>query len=80
MPRDPELEVLIDAFERGDYAHVREHAESLAANTSDPEVAAAARDLRRRIDPDPLTLYLLAASVALLVFLVIWAYLKQDTP
>ena len=46
----------------------------LAESTSKPQVREAARELLKRIDPDPLTKYLLLAAFALLVFLVVWAY------
>jgi hypothetical protein len=74
FPDDPELERLIRAFEAGNFALIRREAESLARSTSNPEVRDAALELRRRIDPDPLTKYLLAVSLALLVILTIWAY------
>lgn len=74
FPEDPELERLIAAFEAGNFARVRKDAERLAEATSDPDVKAAALELRRRIDPDPLAKYLLAISLVLLVVLTIWAY------
>jgi hypothetical protein len=77
FPEDPDLQRLVRAFERGNYAEVRRDAERLAESTTDPAVRDAARELRRRIDPDPLAKYLLAISVLLLVFLVIWAYKVQ---
>jgi len=77
FPEDPELERLIEAFERGNYALVRREAERLAAKTDDPAVREAALELRRRIEPDPLARYLLLISLLLLVFLVIWAYRVQ---
>jgi hypothetical protein len=77
FPDDPQLERLIEAFERGDYALVRREARRVAKRARDPEVRAAARELRRRIDPDPLAVYLLLAAVALLLFLIVWAYHVQ---
>jgi hypothetical protein len=77
FPEDPQLERLIGAFERGDYALVRREARRVAKRARDPEVRAAARELRRRIDPDPLAVYLLLAAVALLLFLIVWAYHVQ---
>jgi hypothetical protein len=73
-PDDPELRALVAAFERGANHVVREQAEKLAQSTSNPEVAKAARDLRSRIEPDPLAVKLLLAAVALLIFLSAWAY------
>ena len=74
FPRDPELEALIAAFEAGNYARVRAEAPLLAAKAEDPEVARAALELRRRIDPDPLARTLLLISALLLLVLSAWAY------
>ena len=74
FPSDPELRRLVDAYQRGDYRLVRQGAAALAERTDDARVRKAARELRRRIDPDPLARYLIIAAVALLVFLVVWAY------
>lgn len=76
-PDDPELARLVAAFERGDYRTVREHAPALAERSADVEVQKAARDLRRRIDPDRLQIQLLALTFALLVFLTVWFYLHK---
>jgi hypothetical protein len=75
FPSDPELERIMAAYEAGNYAYVREHATELAERTEDPAVRAAALELRRRIDPDPLAKYLLLAAMTLLAFLIAWAYL-----
>jgi len=74
FPEDPELERLMAAFERGDFATVRAGAPALAERTEDERVRDAALELRRRIDPDPLIRYLLLAAVVLLVVLVLHAY------
>ena len=74
FPDDPAVRELVEAFERGEFALVRERAPKLAETTTDPAVAAAARELRRRLDPDPLAVKLLLAAVALLIFLSAWAY------
>jgi hypothetical protein len=74
FPEDPELGRLVAAFESGDYRTVRDEAPKLAARTDDPRVREAALDLRKRIDPDPIQLYLLALTLALLVFLTAWFY------
>jgi hypothetical protein len=73
-PADPGLDRLIAAFESGNYALVRREAEGVANAATDPAVRDAARELRRRIEPDPLAKYLLAIAVLLLVYLVVWAY------
>jgi len=74
FPEDPELDRLVHAFEAGNYAFVREHAPKLAARTSSPRVRDAARELARRIEPDPLIKVLLALSVVLFLVIAFWAY------
>jgi hypothetical protein len=73
-PKDPELDRLVRAFEVGNYAYVREHALELAEHASSQRVRDAARELARRIEPDPLIKVLLALSITLLVVLAAWAY------
>lgn len=74
FPDDPELELLIAAFEAGDFEKVRTLAPRLAESTAQPAVRLAALELRRRIDPDPLLLLLLVLSFSVFVFLVAWVY------
>jgi hypothetical protein len=74
FPRDPELDALIAAFERGDFAQIRRDAEQLARSTPDNAVRDAARELRRRIDPDPLLVLLLMLALSVFVFVVAWVY------
>lgn len=74
FPSDPQLDELVAAFERGDFATIRQRAPQLASSTSDPAVRNAALELQRRIAPDPNVVLLLALAVALLVFLTLWAY------
>jgi hypothetical protein len=76
FPEDPQLRELLEAFERGQYNLVRERAAKLAQTTDDPQVAKAAQELRRRLDPDPLAVKMLLGAVALLVVLSVWAYLS----
>jgi hypothetical protein len=80
FPEDPELERMITAFEAGNYAEVRRLSSGVAERATDPDVRAAALELRRRIDPDPLSTYIVLISVALLVFLLVWAYAVQARP
>jgi hypothetical protein len=77
FPSNPELDELVRAFERGNYAHVRREAPALAARTTDEEVREAALELRRRLDPDPLLGYLLGVAVALLVFLSVYFFVTK---
>jgi hypothetical protein len=74
FPEHPDLQRLVAAFEAGNYALVREEAEALAERTENPMVRDAARELRSRIEPDPLVKYLLALTAALLLFLAYFAY------
>jgi hypothetical protein len=73
-PRDPELEVLIAAYERGDFARVRDEAPGLARRTPDEAIRSAALELRRRTQPDRLLVFFLLLSIGLLLFLVVWVY------
>jgi hypothetical protein len=74
FPDDPELQQLVRAFEAGNYEAVRLGAPKLAESSENPAVRAAARELRRRIDPDPLMKYLLWVAIALFVFVVWYTY------
>ncbi len=68
-PADVELDALLQAFDRGDFLTVRERAQALAERTPDDAVRAAALDLRRRLDPSPTALLLIALGMLLLAFL-----------
>jgi hypothetical protein len=74
FPDDPELERLIRAFEEGNFAKVRAEAPELARRSTDEAVRRAARELRQRIDPDPLLVVLLVFALSLFAFLVVWIY------
>lgn len=73
-PNDPALAKLIEAFERGDYASIRQHAPRVAEQSADEAVRAAARELLERTRPDPTVKHLLAVAFALLFVVVIWIY------
>lgn len=77
FPNDPALQQLVRAFEAGNYQAVREGAAELVQSTEDPIVRAAARELGRRIDPDPLLKYLLFVALGLFVFVVWYTYQGQ---
>jgi hypothetical protein len=77
FPSVPEIERLLEAFEKGDYATVRLDAPKVAAAATDPEVAAAARELANRTKPDPMALYLMGLTLALFVFLSAWFFLHK---
>lgn len=69
FPHDSGLDALVEAYANGDYRRVRKEAPELASKTDDDDVKAAALELRRRIDPDPLSLGLMGLAVALLTIL-----------
>jgi len=71
FPRDPELDALVDAFERGNYAQVRAEAPRLAAS-ADEDVRRAARTLVERTRPDALAVGLLLLAAALVGLLSAW--------
>ncbi len=79
FPHTPELDALVEAFSRGDYATVRAGAPKLAASTSDEAVKRAAELLRKRIEPDPMSKTLFLIAAALLVFLTAW-WVAHDGP
>ncbi|HHH10509.1 MAG TPA: hypothetical protein ENK23_00320 [Sorangium sp.] len=66
---DAALDRLVEAYRKGDYAYVREHAPALAAASQNERVRAAATDLRRRIEPAPVAALLWALGTALLLIL-----------
>ncbi len=72
FPIDPELDALLTAFDDGAYDRVRREAPALAKRTEREDVRLAARELARRLDPDPLMVYLLAIAALLLVALAGW--------
>ena len=77
FPQHPDLEPLIRAFELGNYALVREDAPRLVERADDAEVKAAASELLRRIEPDPLVKFMLAVAVALFCAVVGYVYLSH---
>lgn len=79
FPRHPELDELVAAFARGDYATVRERAPKLAASAKDARLRRAAETLRARIEPDPTSKVLLAFAALLLAFLTLY-WVKHSGP
>ncbi|HET7545930.1 MAG TPA: hypothetical protein VFK05_38945 [Polyangiaceae bacterium] len=77
FPDDPALQQLVRAFEAGNYQAVRQGAPKLAESSEDAIVRAAARELVRRIEPDPLMKYLLFVALGLFVFVVWYTYQGQ---
>jgi hypothetical protein len=80
FPRSPELDALVDAFARGDYAAVRAGAPNLERSSADPATREAARMLVERTRPEPLAVTLLAIAAVLLVVLALWAVVHGKAP
>jgi hypothetical protein len=72
FPRTPELDALVDAFARGDYAHVRAAAHDLEG-VAEPAVREAVRTLVLRTKPDPIVVTLLAIAAATFVVIAAWS-------
>jgi hypothetical protein len=79
FPRHEELDALVVAFARGDYATVRERAPGLAERADDEAVRRAAARLADALAPDPAAKILFGLAAALLVFLTVW-WLGHDRP
>ncbi len=79
FPADDALAALVRAFAAGDHARVRREAPALAERSADPAVAAAARELRRRVEPDRLAVALVVSAGLLLAFLSGWFWLHGGT-
>ena len=68
-PQDPRIDALLAAFATGNYGFVRTHAPEIADAAEDDDVRDAARDLHRRIHPEPTSMLLWGLGVLLLVIL-----------
>ena len=73
FPSDPELDRLVEYFVRGNHRAVRAGAEALESKATDPEVKRTARELRDRLEPDPIWRVLLGTTLVLLIVLTWWA-------
>ena len=81
FPRGAELDALVDAFARGDYARVRAEAPRLAGSTEDAAIRRAAQMLAERTKPDPLAVGLLAVTgILLLVVTTYWVMHGKAPP
>jgi hypothetical protein len=81
FPPHAALDSLVAAFARGDYARVRAEAPQLVSSSEPTEVRDAARTLLDRTRPDPLAVWLLALTGALLVILTAyWATNAKPPP
>lgn len=72
FPRTPDLDDVVGAFARGDYARVRSQAIRLEQSTSDADVRKAARMLFDRTRPDPIGVALLIIAALLLGTMALW--------
>jgi hypothetical protein len=80
FPPSPELDVLVEAFGRGEYASVRRRARQLVAQTNDEAVRRAAQSLIVRTRPDPLAVALLILAAAFVVTLSVWWTIHGRAP
>jgi hypothetical protein len=71
-PRSEAIAGLIAAFDAGNYALVRERAPAVMKSVDDPDEQAIARDLLRRINPDPIAKWMMMGAGLLLAFLAGW--------
>lgn len=69
-PASPELDELLAAFRAGNYQLARKQAAELIRGSKDPAVRRAAEDVRKRLEPGRLSLYLFLLPVFLLLILV----------
>jgi hypothetical protein len=80
FPPSPELDALVEAFARGDLAHVRAEAPKLERGSEDESIRAAARTLVERTEADPLAVKLMILTGALLVVLTGWWIVHGKAP
>jgi hypothetical protein len=80
FPRTPDLDRLVDAFARGDYAQVRTDAPKAEQQSDDDAVRAAIRTLVERTKPEPLAVALLSLAAGLLVILFGWWAVHGKAP
>ncbi len=69
FPRHPQLDRVLDLFERGNYHLARKEAVLLVQSKEDEAVRKAAKEIVKRISPEPLAMYFMAIASALLVIL-----------
>jgi hypothetical protein len=72
FPRHPDLDALVDAFVRGDYARVRLRAAHVIASSKDPAVRRAAALVVERTSADPVATLLLVLCAILIAVVGGW--------
>jgi hypothetical protein len=72
-PDDARLDRALELLRVGNYRAMRALVEPLTLGDGEPAVAAAARDLVRRISPDPIAFVLLGVTALLLLTLTLWS-------
>jgi hypothetical protein len=72
FPRHPDLDALLDAFVRGDYARVRLGAAHLIQSSKDPAVLRAAALVVERTSADPAAKLLLVIGALLIAVVGGW--------
>jgi hypothetical protein len=80
FPKSADLDALVEAFARGDYAQVRARGPALERSSDDPGIKRAARMLVERTRPEPLAVALLVIAIVLLAVLAIWAIVHGKAP
>jgi len=75
-PKSDAIDALVERFDAGDYAAVREGAKKLEAH-ADSAVRNAARDLASRTEPDPAMKWLFAAMVTMVAVVSAYFVLKN---
>jgi hypothetical protein len=80
FPPDPDLDALVEAFARGDYARVRSGGAALEHSSGDEAVRLATRALVERTRPDPLAIALLGLAALMLIVLAAWAIAHGRPP
>ncbi len=70
-----QLATAVQCFEAGDYKSVR-HLVSELTNSSDPQIVQAARDLKRRVDVDPVQIAVIVFCSAVFLAIVITYVLR----
>jgi len=76
-PSDARLQKLLQAFQAGNYAYVREQVRTRNRDIETEAVARAMQDLVRRTQPDPLALWLFGGAAGLWLIITAWALLRR---